>query len=90
MPFSDQEKQHLLSAKFVGETVITRFEQMGIDSLAQLAETPAEVILEQGAILTGGSCWKNSPQAKTAVNNAIEAAKNYLNVKSNTEKWWKK
>lgn len=77
MPFSDAEKQQLLAAKFVGEAVVTRLEQMGIDSLTQLAETPAEVILTKGSELTGSSCWKNSPQAKKAVNNAIEAAKNY-------------
>lgn len=75
MPFSETEKTQLLAAKFVGETVIARFEQMGIDSLIQLAETPAEVILAKGSELTSGSCWKNSPQAKQAVANAIEKAK---------------
>lgn len=75
MPFSETEKKQLLAAKFVGETVIARFEQMGIDSLIQLAETPAEVILAKGSELTSSSCWKNSPQAKQAVANAIEKAK---------------
>jgi hypothetical protein len=31
--------------------------------------------LAQGAKLTGSSCWKNSPQARAAINAAIEAAK---------------
>ncbi len=77
MAFSEAEKKQLLGAKFVGETVIKRLEQMGIDSLAQLADTPAEVILQKGSELTGTSCWQNSPQAKQAIANAIAAAKNH-------------
>ncbi len=71
MAFSEAEKKQLLSAKFVGKTVIKRLEQMGIDSLAQLADTPAEVILQKGSELTGTS----SPQAKQAIANAIACAK---------------
>ncbi len=77
MVFPEAEKKQLLGAKFVGETVIKRLEQMGIDSLAQLADTPAEVILQKGSELTGTTCWQNSPQAKQAIANAIATAKNY-------------
>ena len=31
MPFLKEEKEELLKVKFVGETVIKRFEQIGID-----------------------------------------------------------
>lgn len=78
MPFSATEKQHLLATKFVGETLIARLEQMGIHSLAQLAETAPETILNSGTEITGTSCWKNSPQARQAVANAIATAKNHI------------
>ncbi|PIE41970.1 MAG: hypothetical protein CSA47_02370 [Gammaproteobacteria bacterium] len=71
MAFPEQERKQLLTAKFVGETVVSRLEEMGIHSLAQLAETPAETILAQGAEITGSTCWRNSPQAKKAVAHAI-------------------
>jgi hypothetical protein len=32
-------------------------------------------IISHGAAMTGSTCWKNSPQAKAAVNGAIAAAK---------------
>ncbi|OAT48363.1 hypothetical protein M998_3308 [Providencia heimbachae ATCC 35613] len=55
--------------------VISRLEQMGFSSLAQLSEASYDEILISGAALTGSSCWKNSPQAKKAVEGAIAAAK---------------
>jgi hypothetical protein len=48
---------------------------MGLDDVATLAAADLEDILEQGAKLTGSTCWKNSPQAKAAVSAAIEWAK---------------
>ncbi|ETT07282.1 Pathogenicity locus [Providencia alcalifaciens] len=78
MAFSDSEKQILLSVKGVGPMVISRLEQMGFSSLAQLSEASYEEILISGAALTGSSCWKNSHQAKKAVEGAIAAAKDAL------------
>lgn len=78
MAFSDSEKQILLSVKGVGPMVISRLEQMGFSSLAQLSEASYEEILISGSALTGSSCWKNSPQAKKAVEGAIAAAKDAL------------
>ena len=75
MAFSESEKQVLLSVKGVGPMVISRLEQMGFTSLAQLSEASYAEILISGAALTGSSCWKNSPQAKKAVEGAIAAAK---------------
>ncbi|EFB71685.1 Uncharacterised protein [Providencia rustigianii] len=78
MSFSEEEKQLLLSVKGVGPIVIGRLEQMGFSSLQQLSDASYEEILISGAALTGSSCWKNSPQAKKAVEGAIAAAKSAL------------
>ena len=75
MPFSPTERRTLLAVKGVGPTVIARLEQMGIESLAQLAGADAADILARGAQLTGSSCWQNSPQAQAAVQGAIAAAR---------------
>ena len=75
MPFTDEEVQSLLAVKGIGKTVLQRLQQMGLDDVATLAAADLEDILEQGAKLTGSTCWKNSPQAKAAVSAAIEWAK---------------
>lgn len=75
MPFSKEEKQKLLEVKFVGETVIRRFEQIGIDSLEALSKSSVDEITDIISDILGSSCWKNSPQAKKAVQNAIDYAK---------------
>ena len=75
MPFSKEEKQKLLEVKFVGETVIKRFEQIGIDSLEVLSKSSVEEITDIVSDILGSSCWKNSPQAKKSVQNAIDYAK---------------
>ncbi|MFD1261573.1 helix-hairpin-helix domain-containing protein [Entomomonas asaccharolytica] len=77
MPFSDIEKSALLTVKGVGNTVIQRLEQMGIDSLSILSTANAEDITKQAAAMLNATCWKNSPQAKAAINNAIQFAKAY-------------
>lgn len=79
MGFSESDKQYLLAVKGVGPTVISRLEQMGFSTLIQLSEASCEEILASGASLTGSSCWKNSPQAKKAVEGAIAAAKRAIN-----------
>ncbi|HHE6468565.1 TPA: helix-hairpin-helix domain-containing protein [Providencia rettgeri] len=82
MAFSEAEKQILLAVKGVGPTVIGRLEQMGFSSLAQLSKASYDEILISGAALTGSSCWKNSPQAKKAVEGAILAAKQAVRLPS--------
>jgi len=74
VPFPEVEKSALLRVKGVGPKVVERLEQMGFSSLRQLADADARDILAQGAALSGSSCWKNSPQAKAAVEAAIGAA----------------
>jgi hypothetical protein len=76
MPFPIEEKNELLKVKFVGETVIKRFEQIGINNLHELSKSSVEEITDIVSDILGSSCWKNSPQAKKAVQNAIDFAKN--------------
>ena len=52
-----------------------RLQQMSLDDVATLAAADLEDILEQGAKLTGSTCWKNSPQAKAAIAAAVAWAK---------------
>lgn len=75
MSFSAQERTALLACKGVGPKVIERLEQMGFSSLDQLSGAAVDDILTQGAALVGSTCWKNIPQAKAAISNAIALAR---------------
>lgn len=75
MPFSPEERKALLGVKGVGLTVVARLEQMGFASLAQLSEANALDIVSQVSAIVGSTCWKNSPQARAAVQAAIALAK---------------
>lgn len=75
MAFTETQIQSLLAQKGMGPTVLKRLQQMGLDDVTQLAAANVEDILQQGAVLTGSACWKNSPQAKSAVRAAVEWAK---------------
>ncbi|MDR2837590.1 MAG: hypothetical protein LBV49_03335 [Azonexus sp.] len=74
MPFASDDKKALLSVKGVGPTVIARLEQMGFTTLAQLSRADAQEIVASAAALTGSTCWKNSPQARAAIEAAIALA----------------
>lgn len=71
MPFTDEEAQSLLAVKGIGKTVLQRLQQMGLDDVAKLAIADLDNILEQGEKLTGSTCWKNSPQARAAMQAAV-------------------
>ena len=75
MPFTEAQISSLLAVKGVGKTVLQRLQQMGLDNAAKLAAANPADILQQGANLTGSSCWKNSPQAKAAITAAVAWAK---------------
>lgn len=75
MPFPAEERQALLKLKGVGATVVSRLEQLGFNSLQQLAAADALDIVTQASALVGSSCWKNSPQARAAIQAAIALAK---------------
>jgi hypothetical protein len=74
MPFSPEERKALLGVKGVGPTVVARLEQMGFASLAQLSEAKALDIVSQASAIVGSTCWKNSPQARAAIQAAISMA----------------
>lgn len=82
MSFSLEERTALLALKGVGPTVITRLEQMGIDSLAELGQASVSDILAQASAALGSTCWKNSPQARAAITAAVELAR--TSTESNT------
>lgn len=75
MAFSPTERTALLALKGVGPTVITRLEQMGIDSLAELGRSDITDILAQASAALGSTCWKNSPQARAAITAAVDLAR---------------
>ncbi|KJK14704.1 helix-hairpin-helix domain-containing protein [Pseudomonas sp. 2(2015)] len=81
MPFSPNERAALLTLKGVGPTVITRLEQMGIESLAELGNADVSDILAQASAALGSTCWKNSPQARAAITAAVELAKGAASFK---------
>lgn len=74
LKFEGHEKEQLLEIKGVGPTVIQRFEEIGIASLEELAKYDADEIANRVADMLRTTCWKNSPQAKTAITSAIEPA----------------
>ena len=75
MGFPDSERDALLAVKGVGPTVILRLEQLGFSSLRQLAQADVTEIVQNAAGLVGSTCWRNSPQARAAVQSAIALAR---------------
>ena len=73
--FSQEETQSLLAEKGIGKTVLQRLQQMGLDDVAKLAAANVDDMLQQSAALTGSTCWKNSPQARVAMQAAVDWAK---------------
>ncbi|EMV5751493.1 helix-hairpin-helix domain-containing protein [Yersinia enterocolitica] len=77
MGFTDNERSALLAVKGVGPTVVTRLEQLGFTSLAQLGLADMNEIVSSAAAMVGSTCWKNSPQARSAIQAAIDLAKTH-------------
>jgi len=75
MTFTDHERQILLATKGVGPKVIERLEELGVSGFARLAQADAAVVCAGAAVSVGSTCWKNSPQARKAVQAAIDAAR---------------
>lgn len=75
MSFTDAEKQSLLAQKGIGATILKRLQEMGLDDVQQLAKTDPDFILQLGAEITGSTCWRNSPQARKAIETAVNWAK---------------
>ncbi|GAB6039917.1 hypothetical protein JCM17961_05900 [Endothiovibrio diazotrophicus] len=75
MPFPPEQRKALLGVKGVGPTVVARLEQMGFESLAQLGRADALDVVSQASVIVGSTCWKNSPQARAAIQAAISLAR---------------
>ncbi|WP_353979661.1 helix-hairpin-helix domain-containing protein [Salinicola endophyticus] len=78
MAFSELERVALLEVKGVGPKIVKRFEEIGIGSFSELASYEPKEIAERVASMLGTTCWKNSPQALSAVKSAIERARQGL------------
>ena len=74
MPFPPSERKSLLAVKGVGPTVVARLEQMGYESLAHLSKANTLDIVSRASAMLGSTCWKNSPQARAAIQSAIALA----------------
>ena len=64
--------------KGIGPTVLKRLTEMGLDNVAILAKTDPDFILQRGAEITGSTCWRNSPQARKAIETAVNWAKEQI------------
>lgn len=64
----------MLALKGVGATVVSRLEQIGFSSFAQLAEEDASAVTKQISQMMGSTCWHNSPQARASIQAIIELA----------------
>lgn len=85
MSFTKEERKELTAIKGIGDTFVTRLEQMGLGNVEKLAQSSWEYIVEQGAEITGSTCYKNSPQARKAAEEAIYWAQEKLSEKENDE-----
>lgn len=78
MAFQNQDRELLLSVKGVGPKVIERLEQIGFSSLEDLAEASSTEITKWVSDELGSTCWRNSPQARSAIESAISAARLHI------------
>ncbi len=74
MPFPPAERETLLAIKGVGPRIIARLEQLGYDSLAELAGACVDEIVREASQLVGSTCWRNSPQARAAIKAVVAIA----------------
>ncbi len=65
----------MLALKGVGATVISRLEQIGFSSLAQLNGQDPAFITKQISDMIGSTCWHNSPQARSSIQAIVTLAK---------------
>lgn len=79
MPFTRAQTASLLAQKGISTTVLQRLRQMGLDDVGALARADVEDILQQGAALSGSTCWQNSPQARAAITAAVAWAQAQTN-----------
>jgi hypothetical protein len=74
MGFSAEDKTQMLALKGVGNTVITRLEQLGFSKLEQFRGKTASDITKNVSEMLDATCWHNSPQARAAIQAVIALA----------------
>jgi hypothetical protein len=74
MGFSTQDKTRLLALRGVGNTVVTRLEQLGFSKLEQFKGLTATDITKNVSEMLDATCWHNSPQARAAIQAVIGLA----------------
>lgn len=74
MLFSADERKKLLALKGVGASVVVRLEQVGIESLEQLARQDAEEVINRVAEAMASDSWKRAPQARATMEAVIAFA----------------
>jgi hypothetical protein len=79
MQFSEPEQQAMLQLKGVGATVISRLEQIGFYSLADLKNQEAAKVTKQISEMMGSTCWHNSPHARASIQAIIDLANQAAN-----------
>ena len=80
MPFTAEQTASLLAQKGIGNTILQRLQQMGLDDVAALAAADVDDMLQQGAALSGSTCWRNSPQARAAMQAAVTWAQQRISL----------
>ncbi len=76
MAFPEHEKLKMRALKGVGDTVISRLEQIGFSALSQLVDEDPLFITKKISKMMGSTCWHNSPQARGAINAIVALAVN--------------
>ena len=74
MAFTEPEKINMRALKGVGDTVISRLEQVGYSLLSQLVDEDPLFITQQISKMMGSTCWHNSPQARGAISAIVALA----------------
>lgn len=72
--FSKDERAALLAVRGVGPTVVSRLEELGIATFADLAARDPDAICAEVSATLGSTCWRNSPQARAAIAAAVARA----------------
>lgn len=72
--FPDDQRKAMLAVKNVGPTVIERLQQVGYANLEQLRNEHADDILNAVSERLNSTCWRNSPQARQAIEGVLKLA----------------
>ena len=72
--FPQEQRNAMLNLKGVGSTVVDRLEEIGFSELSQLQDVEPADLVQRIAAAVGSTCWRNSPQAKQAMQKIVSLA----------------